>query len=58
MIEILQIIATSWPIALMVIVVVVALVLNRRWKQVLDDSQAVRDLRSSQAMVVRDSRED
>lgn len=56
MIEILQIIATSWPIALMVIVIVVALVLNRRWKQVLDDSQAVRDLRSSQAMVVRDSR--
>lgn len=54
MIEVLQIIATSWPIALMIIVIVIAIVLNKRWKQVLDDSQAVRDLRSSQAMVVRD----
>lgn len=55
MLEVLQIIATSWPIALMVIVIVVASVLNRRWKQVLDDSQAIRDLRSTQAVIVRDS---
>lgn len=54
MIEVLQIIATSWPIALMTIVTIAAIVLNRRWKQVLDDSQAVRDLRSTQAVVVRD----
>lgn len=53
MIEVLQIIAGSWPIALMVVVAIAGAVLNNRWKQVLDDSQAVRDLRATQAVVVR-----
>lgn len=53
MIEVLQIIAGSWPIALMVIGLAAAIVINRRLKQSMDDSQAVRDLQASQALVVR-----
>jgi hypothetical protein len=54
MIEVLQIIAGSWPIALMVVVTIAGIVLNNRWKQAMDDSQAVKDLRASQALVVKD----
>lgn len=57
MIEILQIVATSWPIALMVICISIAVVVSRRWKQAMDNQLEVQNIRSSQAVVVR-SRED
>ncbi len=53
MIQTLQIIAGSWPIAIMVIGLSTAIVVNRRLKQAMDDSQAVRDLKASQSVVVR-----
>lgn len=54
----LQIIAGSWPIAIMVIGIATAVVVNRRLKQAMDDSQAVRDLRANQAVVVRNRDDD
>lgn len=38
MIEVLQIIAGSWPIALMVVVSIAGIILNNRWKQAMNDS--------------------
>lgn len=53
MIEILGIIAGSWPIAIMAVGIVTAIVVNQRLKQAMDNSQAVRDIKASQAVVVR-----
>lgn len=58
MIEVLQIIATSWPIALMVVVSVAGYVLNRRWKQYQDDRAAIYHLNAKNAVVVRHARGD
>lgn len=58
MIEYLQIIATSWPIAIMVIAISAAIVLNRRWKQAMDNKLEVQNIRASQAVVVRDRHTD
>lgn len=51
--EALKIVAESWPIAVMVVGLSITTVTNRRLKQAMDDSQAVRDLRASQALTVR-----
>lgn len=53
MIQVLSIVAASWPIAFMLVGITVAVIVNRRLKQAMDDSQAVRDLHASQSMVVR-----
>lgn len=52
-IEVLQIIATSWPIAIMVVAISAAIVLSRRWKQAMDNQLEVQNIRASQAVVVR-----
>lgn len=54
MVEVLSIVAQSWPIAFMVVGTGAAIVVNRRLKQAMDDSRAVRDMRASQAVTVRD----
>lgn len=54
MIEVLGIIAGSWPLAVMVIGLSFAIVINRRLKQSMDDSQEVRNLNATRAVVVRD----
>lgn len=51
--EYLKVIASSWPLTIMVIGLAAAIVVNRRLKQAMDDSQAVRDLNASQSVVVR-----
>lgn len=53
MIQVLSIIAGSWPIAIIVIGVATAVVVNRRLKQAMDDSRTIQELRVSQAVVVR-----
>lgn len=53
MIEYLQIIATSWPIALMVIFLSAAILLNRRWARYQEDQAAIYNLRASNTAVVR-----
>lgn len=44
MIEVLRIIATSWPIAIMVVAAVAGYVINRRIKQAQDDHNAIYNL--------------
>lgn len=56
MIEVLNIIATSWPIALMAIFASAAILLNRRWKQYQDDQAAIHNLRTTNAVVVKHER--
>jgi hypothetical protein len=51
--EALRIIAASWPIAVMVVGTIAGIVINSRLKQAQEDSQAVRDLRASQAVTVQ-----
>lgn len=53
MIEYLRIIATSWPIAIMVVAAVAGFVINRRIKQAQDDSAAIYNLKTKNAVVVR-----
>lgn len=53
MIEVLRIIASSWPIAIMVVGLGITIVVNRRVKQGMDDTQTLRDIRSEQAVVIR-----
>jgi len=53
MIQVLSIIASSWPIAIMVIGIAVAIVVNQRLKQAMDDSQTIQNLKANQAVVVR-----
>lgn len=55
MIEVLQIIAASWPIAIMVVFLSAAILLNRRWKQHQEDQAAIRNLNTKNAVVVQRS---
>lgn len=57
MIEVLFIIASSWPIAIMVVATVAGIVVNRRWKQTQDDRAAIYNLHASNAPVVRGNAE-
>lgn len=54
MIEVLSIIATSWPIALMVVFLSGAFVVNRRWAQQQENTAAIYNLNTKNAVVVRD----
>lgn len=54
MLQYLTVIAESWPLTLMVVGIAIAIVVNRRLKQMQDDSQTLRDIRASKSVVVRD----
>lgn len=58
MIEVLQIIATSWPIAVMVIGLAAAITVRRSLKQSMDNSNEIQNIRASQSVVVRDRHSD
>lgn len=52
MLEYLKVIAESWPLAVMVVFLSGAFVLNRRWKQYQEDQAAIYNLRSTNAVTV------
>jgi len=55
MIEVLLIVANSWPIAVMVVGLGVCVVVRRCIKQAMDNSAEVQTVRASNAVVVRQS---
>lgn len=58
MIEILNIISGSWPIAAMVIGVAAAITIRRSFKQALDNTAQQNEYRASSAVTVRNHRDD
>lgn len=57
MLEFFKAFAASWPIAVMVVGVTVALVVNRRVRQAMTQDDEIRTLRASSAPVVREMRD-
>lgn len=53
MIEVLSIIASSWPITIMVVAIAAAIVVRRSLKQAMDNSDKMNEYHTKQAIVVR-----